>query len=247
MGQSAGQQGTSTGSGTPKQSVLRVLYADDDAVNRRLMGRLLRHFDGTKTVAGRTVQCKVELQTVDDGWQAIQALYRAGHVGAAIFRRAVDTMQAHHPHWQGLQEEEEAVRAGHSTSQSQDTPPFDLLLLDIDMPHFSGAQIASFLQESAAGQGASEPPQPARTWLGRVPVLAVTGRSVSFNITHGWARAAGMQQELQAPDWARIAVEEIADESLRGVFHGTLGKPFTAGQLGMVAGLALGYQHSLQA
>lgn len=214
---------------------MRVLYAEDDGTNRRLMERMLSRVtvqvaDGV-SAGGAAGRVRVEPTTAVDGWEALCVLYLHGHVDAQTLKKAQKLASSTEGELQ-LPDVPESL-----TGRGSGRMPFHAILLDVDMPRVSGDQVAASLQaarRAAAGNGELE----------RVPIIAVTGRAVGMTVTHRLLeRCARMEggtgsgTELLRLEGVKV-VDSLPDAALNGAFDGSLGKPFKLQYLQVLLNLA---------
>lgn len=191
--------------------VLRVLYAEDDGTNRRLMGRMLQRVSEVSKQAMDVVCCR-------DGWEAIVQLHKRGHLQGQVLQQAQAACTA----GTSLDVEESAS----PTDKDYSSSPFHLILLDLDMPRFTGDQVAALLSAERHAMGAQA--------RGHTTVVAVTGRVKGFELKSTPASAGslfGRHVSVSAlmqlcpalhvvPCLSEVALEQAG-------FDGMLGKPFS--------------------
>lgn len=185
--------------------VLRILYAEDDATNRRLMGRMLQRVSDASRTAMEVVYCS-------DGWEAIVQLHEHGHLREHVLQDA-----------QASCAEGTSLPLHGSSPVPTDRPevgPFHLILLDLDMPRFTGDQVAALVdaERRAASHGALA--DPACT----AAVVAVTGRVKGFELRS----AITVKRTVTHLCSALQMVDTLSEPALaRAGFDGLLGKPFS--------------------
>lgn len=227
-----------------RPAVIRVLYAEDDLINRRLMDRMLTKLDAT-TDGVPSSYPRIEFTTVGDGWEALCTLYTHGHVERAVLEKVQQDgfaaqgalvlpplVPQHRTAGKGVTWEKDKLPPDSKTPAQ----PFDVILLDIDMPRLNGDEVARCVRASrvaaskasvgttrvaagAVGAGA-------RSTAGRVvPLIAVTGRAVEFKLLQSFVDTVHGERVKDSGASVEI-VSYLPDPLLNECFDGTLGKPY---------------------
>lgn len=189
----------------------RILYADDDAINRKLLARMLQRL--STQAQSKTGMRAYELVCVSDGWEALVALYEAGQVCHASLQQARSA-------W--MDSTDTGMEMPAERGDMHSARRFDLLLLDIDMPRATGDQVAGVLRSQGRLGVVS---------TSHTPIVAVTGRSVGFEILEGRLGTMSESERNLCHSGMFRPVLELSHAALRPCFDGALGKPFKAEQL----------------
>jgi CheY-like chemotaxis protein/HPt (histidine-containing phosphotransfer) domain-containing protein len=146
----------------PGQRPLRVLLAEDNAVNQRLVVRLLEKEGHTVSVAGNGREALERLQIADCRLQ--------------IEKPGVPSSQS-------------------AISNLQSAIPFDLVLMDVQMPEMDGLEATARIRQAEQGTGR------------RLPILAMTAHAMKGDRER--CLAAGMDGYIAKPIHVRELLQRI--------------------------------------